>query len=142
MSEVRVDEVSTSSIRRTRIAGRRGVRSSLLLIGQITGREGDDLIACQKRTSCFAATCTRSFRAEPRTPWAAIERTYTEDVTFIDPDREFIGRQALSDQKLLVGLLAERSTEEHSARLTGRGSWSRQAVRKCTCFVHARKGVR
>jgi hypothetical protein len=30
--------------------------------------------------------------------WAAIERTYTQDVRFIDPDGEVIGWQALSDQ--------------------------------------------
>ena len=34
---------------------------------------------------------------------AAIERTYAEDVTFIDPDGEVVGRQALNDraQKIL-----------------------------------------
>jgi SnoaL-like domain len=34
---------------------------------------------------------------------AAIERTYTEDVRFIDPDAEVVGRQALDDraQKIL-----------------------------------------
>jgi hypothetical protein len=39
---------------------------------------------------------------------AAIERTYTEDVRFIDPEGEFVGWQALSDQvqKLLDGPLA------------------------------------
>ena len=43
----------------------------------------------------------------PERRWAAIGRTYTEDVTFIDPDGEFVGWQALSDQaqKLLDGLL-------------------------------------
>jgi hypothetical protein len=45
---------------------------------------------------------------------AAIGRTYTEDVTFIDPDGEFVGWQALSDQaqKLLDGLLAGYVFEE------------------------------
>lgn len=44
----------------------------------------------------------------PDRRWAAIGRTYTEDVTFIDPDGEFVGWQALTDQaqKLLDGLLA------------------------------------
>ena len=44
----------------------------------------------------------------PERRWAAIGRTYTEDVTCIDPDGEFVGWQALSDQaqKLLDGLLA------------------------------------
>ena len=45
---------------------------------------------------------------DPERRWAAIRRTYTEDVTFIDPDGEFVGWQALSDQaqKLLDGLVA------------------------------------
>jgi len=34
----------------------------------------------------------------PQRRRAAIERTYTEDVTFIDPEGEFVGRQALNDQ--------------------------------------------
>jgi hypothetical protein len=44
----------------------------------------------------------------------AIGRTYTEDVTFIDPDGEFVAWQALSDQaqKLLDGLLAGYVFEE------------------------------
>ena len=42
---------------------------------------------------------------DPERRWAAIGRTYTEDVTFIDPDGEFVGWQALNDQaqKLLDG---------------------------------------
>jgi hypothetical protein len=35
---------------------------------------------------------------DPERRWAAIGRTYTEDVTFTDPDGVFVGRQALSDQ--------------------------------------------
>jgi SnoaL-like domain len=52
---------------------------------------------------------------------AAIERTYTEDVTFIDPDGEFVGRQALSDQaqKLLDGVLAGFVFEEDGPRYVG-----------------------
>ncbi len=40
--------------------------------------------------------------------WAAIERTYTEDVTFIDPEETVVGWQALNDkaQQLLDGPLA------------------------------------
>ena len=51
---------------------------------------------------------------DPERRWAAIGRTYTEDVTFIDPDGEFAGWQALSDQaqKLLDGLLAGYVFEE------------------------------
>ena len=53
--------------------------------------------------------------------WAAIERTYTEDVTFIDPDGEFIGWQALSGQaqKLLDGLLAGFVFEEDGPKYVG-----------------------
>ena len=52
---------------------------------------------------------------------AAIERTYTEDVTFIDPEGEFVGRQALSDQaqKLLDGVLAGFVFEEDGPRYVG-----------------------
>jgi hypothetical protein len=51
----------------------------------------------------------------------AIGRTYTEDVTFIDPDGEFVGWQALSDQaqKLLDGLLAGYVFEEDSPAYAG-----------------------
>jgi SnoaL-like domain len=46
--------------------------------------------------------------------WSAIKRTYTEDVTFIDADGEFVGWQALNDQaqKLLDGPLAGFVFEE------------------------------
>lgn len=42
---------------------------------------------------------------DPERRWAAIARTYTEDVTFTDPDGDFVGWQALSDraQQLLDG---------------------------------------
>jgi SnoaL-like domain len=51
---------------------------------------------------------------DPERRWAAVRRTYTEDVTFIDLDGEFVGWQALSDQaqKLLDGLLADYVFEE------------------------------
>jgi hypothetical protein len=44
----------------------------------------------------------------------AIERTYTDDVTFIDPEGAYVGHQALSDQaqKLLDGVLAGFELEE------------------------------
>jgi SnoaL-like domain len=50
----------------------------------------------------------------PERRWAAIGRTYTEDVTFIDPDGEFVGWQALTDQAqhLLDGLVAGYVFEE------------------------------
>jgi hypothetical protein len=40
---------------------------------------------------------------DPEKRRAAIERTYTEDVRFVDPDAEVVGRQALNDraQKIL-----------------------------------------
>ena len=45
---------------------------------------------------------------DPERRWAAIERTYTEDVTFVDPEGTFVGRQAVNDQaqKLLDGVMA------------------------------------
>jgi hypothetical protein len=45
---------------------------------------------------------------DPGRQWVAIERTYTEDVRFVEPEGEFVGWQALSDQaqKLLDGPLA------------------------------------
>ena len=57
----------------------------------------------------------------PERRWAAIGRTYTEDVKFIDPDGEFVGWQALSDQaqKLLDGLLAGYVFEEDGPRYLG-----------------------
>ena len=44
----------------------------------------------------------------PERRWAAISKTYTEDVTFIDPDGKFVGWQAVNDQAqhLLDGLVA------------------------------------
>jgi hypothetical protein len=58
---------------------------------------------------------------DPERRWAAIERTCTEDVTFIDPEGEFVGRQALSDQaqKLLDGLLAGFVFEEDAPKYVG-----------------------
>ena len=58
---------------------------------------------------------------DPERRWAAIERTYTEDVTFIDPEGEFVGRQALSDQaqKLLNGLLTGFVFEEDGPQYVG-----------------------
>ena len=51
---------------------------------------------------------------DPERRRAAIERTYIEDVTFIDPEAEVEGRQALSDQaqKLLDGAPADFVLEE------------------------------
>jgi SnoaL-like domain len=55
---------------------------------------------------------------DPERRWAAIERTYSEDVTFIDPEGEFVGWQALNDQaqKLLDGPLAGFAFEEDGRR--------------------------
>jgi hypothetical protein len=49
---------------------------------------------------------------------AAIERTYAEDVKFIDPEGEVVGRQALNDraQKLLDDAPAEFVLEEDGPR--------------------------
>jgi hypothetical protein len=58
---------------------------------------------------------------DPERRRVAIERTYTEDVRFIDPEGEFVGRQALSDQaqKLLDGVLAGSEFEEDGPRYIG-----------------------
>jgi SnoaL-like domain len=58
---------------------------------------------------------------DPERRRAAIERTYTEDVTFIDPAGAFVGQQALSDQaqKLLDGVLAGFVLEEDGPRYVG-----------------------
>lgn len=58
---------------------------------------------------------------DPDRRWAAIERTYTEDVRFIDPDGEFLGRQALTNQaqKVLDGSPAEFTFEEDGPRYAG-----------------------
>ena len=58
---------------------------------------------------------------DPERRRAAIGRTYTEDVTFIDPDGEFVGWQALSDraQELLDGASADDVFEEDSSRYFG-----------------------
>ena len=52
---------------------------------------------------------------------AAIERTYTEDVTFIDPEGAVVGRQALGDQaqKVLDGVQAGFVFEEDGPRYVG-----------------------
>ena len=51
---------------------------------------------------------------DPQLRWAAIGRTYTEDVTFTDPDGVFAGWHALSDraQELLDGASAGDVFEE------------------------------
>src|ERR1700757_1864540 len=51
---------------------------------------------------------------DPERRRAAIERTFTEDVTFINPEGAVTGRQALSDQaqKLLDGAPADFTHEE------------------------------
>src|SRR5215472_12628853 len=52
---------------------------------------------------------------------AVIERTYTEDVRFTDPEGEFVGWQALSDQaqKVLDGLPANWVFEEGGPQYVG-----------------------
>jgi SnoaL-like domain len=58
---------------------------------------------------------------DPQRRWAAIERTYTEDVTFIDPEGEFVGWKALNGQaqKLLDGFPAGFVFEEDGPRYVG-----------------------
>jgi SnoaL-like domain len=61
---------------------------------------------------------------DPERRRAVIERTYVEDVTFIDPEGEVVGRQALSDraQKLLDGAPADFVLEEDGPRYVGAGT--------------------
>lgn len=58
---------------------------------------------------------------DPERRWAAIERTYTEDVTFIDPAGAVVGQHALSDQaqKVLDGAPASFVFEEDGPRYVG-----------------------
>lgn len=58
---------------------------------------------------------------DPERRWAAISRTYTEDVTFSDPDGDFVGWQALSDraQGLLDGASAGDVFEEDGPTYLG-----------------------
>jgi len=58
---------------------------------------------------------------DPERRWAAIERTYTDDVKFIDPEGTFLGRQALDDQarKLLDGVMTGFVLEEDGPRYVG-----------------------
>jgi hypothetical protein len=58
---------------------------------------------------------------DPERRWKAIERTYAEDVTFVDPEGEVVGRRALSDraQKLQDGAPADFVFEEDSPRYIG-----------------------
>ena len=58
---------------------------------------------------------------DPGRRWAAIERTYTEDVRFIDPEGELEGWHALSDrtQKLLDGFPADFVLEEDGPKYVG-----------------------
>ena len=58
---------------------------------------------------------------DPERRRAAIERTYTEDVRFIDPEGESVGQQALSDraQKLLDGFPEDFVHEEDGPQYVG-----------------------
>jgi hypothetical protein len=57
----------------------------------------------------------------PDARWAAIERTYAEDVKFIDPDAEVVGREALNAraQELLDRAPADYVLEEDGAEYVG-----------------------
>jgi hypothetical protein len=57
----------------------------------------------------------------PDRRWAAIERTYTKDVTFTDPEATFVGRQALNNQaqKVLDGVMAGFALEEDGPPYVG-----------------------
>jgi hypothetical protein len=57
----------------------------------------------------------------PDDRWTAIERTYAEDVKFIDPEGEVVGRRALNEsaQKLLDRAPADFVLEEDGPRYVG-----------------------
>jgi hypothetical protein len=61
---------------------------------------------------------------DPERRRAAIARTYTEDVRFIDPEGEFVGWQAVNEQaqKLLDGLVAGFVFEEDGPAYVGADS--------------------
>jgi len=66
------------------------------------------LIPCEAKELLHSNLHEVFSERDPERRWAAIERTYTKDVRFIEPGGEFAGWQALSDQaqKLLDGPLA------------------------------------
>src|SRR5947209_13742525 len=66
------------------------------------------------RRSCSTAICKVFSERDPGKRWTAIERTYAEDVRFIDPVGEVVGRQALNDraQKILADAPADFVLEE------------------------------
>jgi hypothetical protein len=61
---------------------------------------------------------------DPERRRAAIERTYSQDVTFIDPEGEVIGRQAVNDsaQKLLDSAPSNFVLEEDGPGYVGTGT--------------------
>jgi hypothetical protein len=58
---------------------------------------------------------------DPERRWKAIERTYAEDVSFIDPEGEVVGRRALGEraQKLLDTAPDDFVFEEDGPRYAG-----------------------
>jgi hypothetical protein len=89
---------------------------------------------------------------DPERRWAAIGRTYTEDVTFTDPDGEFVGWQALNEraQKLLNGASVGDVFEEEGPRyavadpatLAWRFGPPGQPLPLATCHGRARRLLR
>jgi hypothetical protein len=57
----------------------------------------------------------------PDDRWTAIKRTYAEDVTFVDPEGEVVGRRAINEsaQKLLDDAPADFVLEEDGPRYVG-----------------------
>jgi hypothetical protein len=77
---------------------------------------------CQTRTNSSLANLHEVFaERDPDKRTKAIERTYAEDVRFIDPDGEVVGREALNAraQAILDGAPAEFALEEDSPRYLG-----------------------
>ncbi|HEX4187727.1 MAG TPA: nuclear transport factor 2 family protein [Solirubrobacteraceae bacterium] len=59
---------------------------------------------------------------DPDKRWTAVERTYTEDVRFIDPDDEVVGREALNEraQRILDDAPTDFVLEEDGPAYVGR----------------------
>src|ERR1043166_9527981 len=70
---------------------------------------------------------------DPEKRRAAIERTYVEDVRFIDPDGERVGREALNDraQKILDDAPADFVLEEDGLAYVHRTAGAPHRTRGC-----------
>ncbi len=81
---------------------------------------------------------------DPQKRRAAIERTYVEDVRFIDPEGEVVGRQALNDraQKILDDAPADFVLEEDGLAYVSRPERMRDHARRGSAGVVRRRKQR